>query len=66
MDGIIHQILPWVNLLIVPAFCYIVKIERRLAKGDTLFHILEKACPVINVNSRCPKGGEIIGQTKKT
>lgn len=58
MERSLMELLPLLDMFILPTFIYIVKIERRLAHSDTLFQMLDKGCPVINISSDCPKGGE--------
>jgi hypothetical protein len=35
----ISDILQWINVLLIPAFIYIVKLERRIIKVETLLEI---------------------------
>jgi hypothetical protein len=35
-----NEILPWVNLVVVPVFIYIIKIERRLVRVETILKLI--------------------------
>ena len=39
-------------------FGYLLKIERRLGKGDNIIDELKKWCPIVNRTANCPKGGK--------
>jgi hypothetical protein len=41
------------NVVIIPAFVYIVKIEKRLARGDEILKAVKKDCPIYNLG-HCP------------
>lgn len=54
---VLRGLLSLLNVLIVPIFIYMVKIEKRFASGDTLFDLLKRICPGLNPNARCPIDG---------
>jgi len=51
---IISTLLRLVNLLLIPILIYIVKLEKRLTKGDAYFTKIDDNCPIFNPHAGCP------------